>query len=162
MYNPNKVHYVSATIIIVKDGKFLITKRSPNLKAFPGLWTVPGGKIESKDYERPKDTSAHWYNVFENVLKRETLEEVNLKITNIKYLTSLAFKNKEDVPVLIASFYTEDFEGKIKLSPENTEFKWVNLEDAKNFELIEGIYEELEMLDKVLKGENPGEWNNRN
>ena len=31
--------------IIVKDGKYLIAKRADYEKAFPGLWTVPGGKL---------------------------------------------------------------------------------------------------------------------
>ena len=29
---------------------------------------------------------------------------------------------------------------------------------AKNYELIEGIYEELELLDKHLKGKDLGTW----
>ncbi len=45
-----KKHYVSATAIIVKEGKYLIAQRSPREKAFPNKWTVPGGKLEIKDY----------------------------------------------------------------------------------------------------------------
>jgi len=44
------------------------------------------------------------------------------------------------------------------LSDELSDYKWVNLEEAKNYDLIEGIYEELEMLDRVLKGEETIEW----
>ncbi|MBI2672460.1 NUDIX domain-containing protein [Candidatus Woesearchaeota archaeon] len=83
--DPNKAHYVTATAIIIKDGKFLITKRSPNEKAFPNLWTVPGGKLEQKDYiNKQKDTKDCWYNAIENLLKREVKEETNLEIKNIK------------------------------------------------------------------------------
>ena len=57
MFDPNKAHYLVVTGIILKDGKYLITKRSPAEKAFPNLWTVPGGKLELNDYtKRPKDT----------------------------------------------------------------------------------------------------------
>ena len=31
-------------------------------------------------------------------------------------------------------------------------------EEAKEYDLIEGIYEELEMVDKILKGEKVVEW----
>jgi len=63
-YEKNEVHYISATVIIVKDGKFLITKRADWEKAFPGKWTVPGGKLKVLDYAlRPKDTRIQWYNV---------------------------------------------------------------------------------------------------
>ena len=43
MYDPQKAHYLVVTGIILKDGKFLITKRAPTEKAFPNQWTVPVG-----------------------------------------------------------------------------------------------------------------------
>ena len=52
--------------------------------------------------------------------------------------------------------------GDIKLCDALTEYAWVSLEDAKNYDLIEGIYEELEMLDRKLKGQNIGEWEKHN
>jgi hypothetical protein len=39
-----------------------------------------------------------------------------------------------------------------------TEYAWISLEEAKNYKLIEGIYEELDMLDKILKGKRVDEW----
>lgn len=162
MYDPNKAHYIIVTCILVKDNKFLITKRASTEKTFPDVWTVPGGKLEVSDYkEKPMDTSIHWYNTFEDLLKREVMEEVGLKVNSSKYLTSMVFIRKQKVPTLIASFYSEDFEGDIKLSEEMSEHAWVSLEEAKDYDLIVGIYEELEMLDKVLKGENPKGWSKK-
>ncbi|MFZ3076877.1 MAG: NUDIX domain-containing protein [Candidatus Aenigmatarchaeota archaeon] len=159
MYDPNKAHYIAITGIILKDGKYLITKRAPSEKAFPNLWTVPGGKLEMDDYsKRPKDTSAHWYNIFETALRREVLEEVGLKIKNIRYLTSLAYIRDDGIPTIVVSLFADPACGEVKLCPALTEFAWVTLEEAKNYELIEGIYEELEMLDMFLKGENMAEW----
>jgi 8-oxo-dGTP diphosphatase len=159
MYDPNKAHYVVVTGIIVKDGKFLITKRAPTEKAFPDKWTVPGGKIEVNDYKsRPKDTSAHWYNVMEHALRREVKEEAGLDIKNIRYLTSLAFERPDNIPVIVISLYADPVESEIRLCRDLTEYKWVTLEEAKNYDLIEGIYEELEMLDKVMKGKYVEEW----
>ncbi len=159
MYDSNKAHYISITGILVKNGKFLITKRSPNEKSFPNQWTVPGGKLEMDDYtKRPKDTSAHWYNVFEKVLQREVKEEIGIGIKNIKYLTSLAFIRDDNIPTIIVSLYGDPDGKEIKLSSELTEYAWVTLEEAKNYELIEGIYEELEMLDRCIKGEDMGIW----
>lgn len=159
MYDQKKAHYVVVTGIIVKDGKFLITKRAPSEKAFPNQWTVPGGKLELDDYtKRPKDTSAHWYNIFEDLLKREVMEEVGLKIRNIKYLTSLSYIRSDNIPTIIVSLFADHDEGEIKLCSSLTEHAWVILEEAKNYDLIEGIYEELEMLDRLLKGEETGVW----
>lgn len=160
MYDPEKAHYLVATCIVVKDNKFLIAKRSDREKNWPGKWTVPGGKLEKKDYtNRPYDTEGkHWYNVFEGLVRREVKEEIGLNIKHIKYLTSLAFERDDGIPTIIVSLYANPENGKIKLSPELVEYKWVSLGEAKEYDLIDGIYEELEMLDNVLKGEDVGEW----
>ena len=159
MYDSQKAHYLVVTGIIIKDGKFLITKRAPTEKAFPNQWTVPGGKLEVDDYaKRPKDTSAHWYNVFEDVLKREVLEETSLKIKNIRYLTSLAYIRPDNIPSIIVSLFADYCGGELKLCPALTEYAWVTLDEAKKYELIEGIYEELDLLDKHLKGAVVGVW----
>jgi len=159
MYDGNKAHYIVVTGIIVKDGKFLITKRSPKEKAFPNMWTVPGGKLELEDYiNQPKDTSQHWYNIFEKLLKREVMEETGLKIKNIRYLTSMSFIRPDRIPTVIVSLFADYDSGEVKLCPDLIEYAWVTLEEAKNYDLIEGIYEELEMLDSYLKGNPLNEW----
>lgn len=155
----NLVHYVVVTGILVKNGRFLITKRADWEKAFPGKWTVPGGKFEVLDYAlREKDTKDHWYNVLEDLLKKEIKEEVGLEIKNIGYVTSLVYIRSDKIPCLIISFYAEPEEGNIRLCNALTDFAWVSLEEAKNYDLIEGIYEELEVLDKKLKNGQISEW----
>jgi 8-oxo-dGTP diphosphatase len=159
MYDKNKAHYVSVTGILVKDGKYLITKRADWEKAFPGKWTVPGGKVEVLDYAlRKRDTSEHWYNVLEDVLKREVKEEVGLEIENIGYITSMIYLRGDGIPCLIVSLFAFPLSEEIKLCPALTDYTWVSLEEAKNYELIEGIYEELDMLDKLLKENKLTAW----
>ena len=160
-YDKNKFHFVVATCILVKDGKYLIAKRADWEKAFPGKWTVPGGKLEVLDYAlKQKDTSSHWYNVVEKLLRREVLEEVGLEIKEISYLTSLTFIRSDEIPVVVLSYYSEPVAENplVVLDNSLTDYKWVTLEEAKNYELIEGIYEELEMLDKKLKIGTMDEW----
>jgi len=155
-------HIIAATGVVIKDKKYLITKRNLNKKAFPGMWTIPGGRLEVLDYiNEPKDTSEHWYNVLEKVLRREIKEEVGLEIKNIKYLTSMTFMRGED-PVLVISLYCDYDKGDVVLDSESDGHAWVSLEEAKDYDLIEGIYEELEMLDRILKGERVGEWEKEN
>lgn len=150
-----KAHYVVVTGIIVKDGKYLITKFSDSHNAFPNKWTVPGGKLEAKDYiDRPKHTSQHWYNVLEDTLNREVMEETGLKIKNINYLTNLTFIRPDGIPVVILSLYADHHEGDVVLSDELIDHKWISLEEAKEYDLIEGIYDELEMLDRLLNQSN--------
>ncbi len=160
-YDKNQVHYVSATVIVVKGGKYLIAKRADWEKAFPGRWTVPGGKLKILDYIlKKKDSKYQWYNILEDLGKREVEEEVNLKIKNIDYVTSLVFVRDDQIPVLVISLWAEpvDENAPVVLDKSLTEYRWVTLEEAKNYDLIEGIYEELEMLDKKLKTGKNQEW----
>jgi len=70
---------VAITAIVVKDDKYLITRRSKEKRRFPCMWTVPGGRLEVSDYiDIPKDTKDAWYNVLEKTLKREVKEEVDI------------------------------------------------------------------------------------
>ena len=159
MYDKNKAHYVVVTGILVKDGMYLIAKRAEWEKAFPGKWTVPGGKLEVLDYAlRQKDTKDHWYNVFENLLKREVKEEVNLEIKNMGYVTSMVYVRDDNIPCIIVSLYAEPVGQDIKLCSALTEFAWVYLEEAKKYDLVEGLYEELEILEKHLKSGEDIEW----
>jgi 8-oxo-dGTP pyrophosphatase MutT (NUDIX family) len=149
----NLMHYLVVTGILVNsEGKYLIVKRADWEKAFPSRWTVPGGKLEVLDYVlREKDTLFHWYNVFEDLLKREVEEEVGLEFEEVGYVTSLVYLRSDKIPCLIVSLYANSKSSNVRLCNALTEFAWVNLEEAKNYDLIEGIYEELEILDKRLK-----------
>ncbi len=153
------LHEVVITAIVVKDEKYLIVRRSPEKKRFPGMWTVPGGKMETDDYLKlPKDTEFYWYNVLERTLKREVKEESGLEIDNIEYITSLATVHEDGSPSLVISCIADYVSGEVKLQEgETDEFAWVDLEEAKNYELIDGIYHELVMAENHRKGIK-GEW----
>jgi 8-oxo-dGTP diphosphatase len=146
-------HEVVMSTIIVKDNKFLITRRSLNKKRFPGMWTIPGGKLETKDYlDLPKSTEFYWYNVLEQVLRREVSEEVGLEVTNIEYITSLATVHADGSPSLVITCIADYVSGDVTLQKDEADdFKWVNIEEAKAYNLIDGIYDELVMADNHLK-----------
>jgi len=148
------LHEVAITAIIVKDEKYLITRRSMQKRRFPGMWTVPGGKLETDDYiNLPKDTKDYWYNVLERVLRREVKEEVGLDIKNIEYVTSLATVHGDGNPSLVISCLADYEGGEVTLKLDETdEFKWVTLEESKNYELLDGIYDELVMADNQRQG----------
>lgn len=150
----DKRHFVVATAIIFnKEGKMLIAKRSKTEKVFPGRWTVPGGKISQEDYSSlERNNAGLWYHVIEQTLKREVEEEVGLKIDNIKYLTSIAHMTDDGIPSVYLSFFCNHLEGDVKLCDELEESAWVDIEEAKNHDLIEGIYDELVWAFNTIKG----------
>ncbi|QQG42933.1 MAG: NUDIX domain-containing protein [Candidatus Giovannonibacteria bacterium] len=153
------LHEVAITAIVVKGGKYLITKRSPNKKRWPNLWTVPGGRLETSDYlAMPKDTEHYWYNVLERTLQREVKEEVGIEIDNIEYVTSLATVHADGSPSLVISCMADWKSGEVNLQEEEcNEFTWVSLEEAKNYKLIDGILDELAMAENRRKGKK-SEW----
>ena len=153
------LHEVAITVIIVKDGKYLITRRSPSKKRFPGMWTVPGGKMEADDYLKlPKDTQHYWYNVLERTLRREVKEEVGLDINNIEYVTSLATVHADGSPSLVISCMADYASGEVKIDTEESDHcAWVSLEEAKDYQLIDGIYDELAMVENKRNGKQ-SEW----
>lgn len=123
------------------------------------MWIVPGGRLEVKDYINfPKDTEYYWYNVLERVLKREVEEEVGLKIFKIEYLTSLAAVHEDGIPSLVISCIADYESGEVVLKEDEVDkFEWVSLEEAKNYEFIDGVYDELVMAEKHRQG-NKTEW----
>jgi 8-oxo-dGTP diphosphatase len=163
MENNNYLHEVAITAIIVKEGKYLIVRRALTKRRFPGQWTVPGGRLEPKDYlEFPKDTEHYWYNVLEQTLRREVREEAGLEIANIEYVTSLATVHADGSPSLVISCLADYVSGDVKLQEgETDECAWVDLSEAKNYPLIDGIYDELVMADKKRRGDR-SEWQRAN
>jgi 8-oxo-dGTP pyrophosphatase MutT (NUDIX family) len=161
-----ELHRIVSTAIIYKDGpslrraqgklgsgqaKYLITKRSPTKKVFPGKWTVPGGGLETDDYVNTKKTTKdHWYFAIEKSLRREIKEEVGLEVKKLNYLLDLAFIRPDGIPVITLSYWGHYKSGRVKLDEDSVDYKWVSLKEAKECDLIEGIWEEIEMVDKIL------------
>jgi 8-oxo-dGTP diphosphatase len=145
---------VVITAIVVKDGKYLITQRSKEKKRFSEMWTVPGGHLEPSDFLKfPKDTEHYWYNVLEQTLRREVKEEVGIAIGDVEYVTSLGTVHVDGAPSLVISAMAEYVSGDVILQEgETQDFAWVSLEEAKEYNLVDGIYDELVMADAKRKG----------
>ncbi|MBI2640740.1 MAG: hypothetical protein HYW91_02555 [Candidatus Sungbacteria bacterium] len=147
-----RLHFVVATAIIVRDGKYLIVKRAPNEKAFPNKWSVPGGKLVLHEYSHlPKTTPTHpqWYNVVDFVLRKEVREEVGLEIERSKYVCDLVFIRPDGYPVVTLSYWAPYKSGEVVLNHELSDFAWVTLEEARNYDFIEGIWDEIRQVEEM-------------
>jgi 8-oxo-dGTP pyrophosphatase MutT (NUDIX family) len=148
-----ELHRISITAIIYNDeGKYLVTRRSLQKKAFPGKWTVPGGGLEVDDYMNSKpNKDGQWYNAVSNALRREVKEEVNLETENPEYLLDIAFIRPDGIPVVILSYFAKYKSGDVALDKDSIAYKWVTLEEAKSIDFIDGILDEIKMVDDIIK-----------
>lgn len=147
-----RLHMIAVTGIVVRDGKFLILKRSENEKAYPGMWTVPGGKLVRHEYESAplSANSDGWYNIVARTLEKEISEEAGIEISDVKYLTDMAFIRPDNVPALVLSYWCRHKSGEVKLGKDMVEHAWVTLDEAQNYKLIPGIWEELQEVQHLL------------
>lgn len=135
-----------ATAIICKDDKYLITKRSMEEEKFPGMWTVPGGTIDLEDHTKPNKDGL-MYDVIENALAREIKEEVGLEYENLRYLVSIVYPRGNGFAMCLS--YVVDFiGGDVVLNDEATDYAWVSYDELDNYNLITGIKEEIELVNK--------------
>lgn len=145
------MHRIATTAIIFRqDGCVLILKRAPHKRQWPNLWTVPGGGFETDDYRYREPThigdTHQWYNALHHSVKREVREETGLDVENLWLVCDIAFIRTDGVPVVVLS-YAADLVGsdRVYLDAEATSFVWVDLEGARHYPLIPGIYHELEL-----------------
>jgi 8-oxo-dGTP diphosphatase len=154
MENSQYFHEVVITAIIQDGDKYLIVRRSPKKKRFPKMWTVPGGRLEASDYlALPKDTEAYWYNVLERTLAREIKEEARIEVNNAQYLTSLARVHEDGSPSIVISCTADYISGDVKVDgEENDQFAWVTIDEAKDYDLIDGIFQEFVQIERSKNG----------
>ena len=123
------------TAFIKNNNKILILKRSDKVRSMKGLWSGISGIIENN--EIPINRAK--IEIFEEVGIRENKIELIKSVEKIKIL-SPQYENHEWE---IFSFLFETKETKIKLNWENSEFKWINKNELKNYQTVPN-------LDKIL------------
>ncbi len=125
------VHIVAVTAIILRNNKILILKRHENEIAFPGLWTIPGGKVEIGD-------------TVSQTLVREVEEETGLKVVGTPmYAGDGEFTRPDNIHVVALRFACEVGPGEPKHSDDFTDMAWVGPDELDNYEIIPSVKKEL-------------------
>lgn len=155
----DKLFYFVANVVVYResDGRCLILKRAEREKVHPSKYAVPGGKLEwinldMKNPTRMNGDVIDFENAVEDLLEREVFEEAGIKIhRNLEYINSVAFVRPDGIPVILVKFATKYKSGEVV--PEKggfTDFAWVNEDEAKNYDCIEGIHEEINKAIKIF------------
>ncbi len=71
------------------------------------------------------------------------------------FLVDMAFVRPDGIPVVVLSFWANYKSGKVKLDSDAVDHAWVTEKQAKKYDLISGIYEEIVMADKIINGADP-------
>ncbi len=146
----DKLFYFVVTGVIYHPRlkKCLILKRSSKEVAHPGLWGVIGGKLEWSDLKNNPVTRKNfdildWEDLLEKLVKREAKEECGLDVEALRYLDNVVYLRPDNVPSVAIKFAVKYKKGKVKLAPEFDEYAWVNAEEVKQFQCIQGIPKEV-------------------
>jgi 8-oxo-dGTP diphosphatase len=125
-----KIQQVTTGGFITRDdGKFLILQRSPEEKFLPNYWEIPGGGAEYG--ETPQVA-----------LKREIQEECGLSVEVGAPVHVTHYFIDEVQRVMITFLCRMAGKGTVKLSPEHSDFAWVEsneLADYKMTPMMQGI-----------------------
>jgi len=120
----------SIVVLVDKEDKTLILLRPGGAHWAPFKWGFPGGKIEDGE------------SALEAAL-RETKEETQLDITNLKLLNL-------EVDKPLATYYTRDYTGTIQIDHEHEAWAWVSRDEIEKYDLAPEV---LIMYDWVLENE---------
>jgi len=148
----NKLFYFVAGVTVYRDSdkRCLILKRDEREKVHPGRYGVPGGKLEWRDLPINAPTRINgdvldFQNAIDDLLKREVREEAGIEIEDgLIYLHSMAFVRPDETPVILIKFAAKYKNGDVVLEEGGfTDYEWVNAEEVKKYECIDGICEEV-------------------
>ena len=123
------------TSFIRDNNKLLILKRSNKVKTMKDLWSGISGIIENN--ETPLKRAK--IEIFEEVGIKENKINLVKSVEKIK-ISSPQYENHEWE---VFPFLFETKESEIKLNWENSEHKWINVNELKNYETVPS-------LDKIL------------
>ena len=116
--------------IVDNEGQLLIVKRADDDPHRPGMWEIPGGRLNPGE-----DPSLG--------LRREVKEETNLLVEVLDPLAVSHFAREDKQIVTLITFVCKPISGKVKISEEHSDYKWVDVKAAQDV-ISKFYYKELE------------------
>jgi len=113
------IYQVAMKILLKRGDEYLFV-----LDSSGNRYDLPGGRADDNEYEIP----------LQKILEREVREELGrtlkCRLGKPIYQFRRHLKNKNRY-VFITVYEAKYLSGRIKLSPEHTEYKWINLKSFK-------------------------------
>lgn len=141
--NPQKIlkdryHVVPRSIIfLIKEGKVLLQKGSPDKKIYPGLYNGIGGHIE-----RGEDILSG--------AKRELEEETGLSCSDLVLAGTISIDVNETEGILLFVFTGSDFTGELTHSEEGT-LQWIEISQLETLSMVEDVPELIEHVMRFVE-----------
>lgn len=145
MKKEKDLYQISLKAIVKNNkGEILFLKAIPE-GSYAGCYDLPGGRIETHEFATP----------LYDILQREIQEEIgDVKLiirskpvaTGRHCIPASVTKKGYDIHVFYIFYEAKYISGKITISSEHTDFKWIDIskEKPKKF-LISGILEGIQM-----------------
>lgn len=116
----NKNFGAGIHLLVRKQEKYLVLKRSGEDKDDPNHWDLPGGGI--RYLEKPLDAAL-----------REAKEEagIHVKIINVLDMWGKLFEGNWSIESLVEADYDS---GEVTLSKEHSDYRWVTKQELKEIE----------------------------
>ncbi len=159
----DKLFYFVANVVIYResDGRCLILKRSEKERIHPGKYCVPGGKLEWNDFDLARPTRRNgdildFEDAVENLLTREVQEEAGVEIEKELHhiINSMVFVRPDGIPVVFLKLAGKYKSGEVVIEKESfSEHAWVNAEEVKKYDCIQGIPREIAKTIKIFEEE---------
>ena len=130
------MHSTKIVTSFIKDNeKLLILKRSDKVKSMKGLWAGISGIIEKNEVPLKRAK----IEIFEEVGITEDMITLVRSVEKMR-VNSPQYKNHEWE---IFPFLFEAKNPIIKLNWENSEFKWINVEELENYDTVPSLQKVL-------------------
>lgn len=116
---------------IINEGRILILKRALDDVHKPGVWEIPGGRIDGEDMILG--------------LEREIFEETGLDIEMKKEISLRNFVRDDNQEIEMHIFLCNALNFDVKLSEEHSSYEWIEIEKCKE-KISKFFFPEVDML----------------